>query len=453
MLDSRRITGRSAARGLPQRISRRLAVDVRWLGTSAALVLALLAGVMAGMVLADHSRVTLAWVAVLAAVLAGAIGCLAMVAVRDADVLWESRKDAAIARGDAELAQRRADACRADDLRSRELLQRLQVATTDAMRDPFLADRLARGPRDEQDLLVAARPGRPPPRQPPGRVPLHGTGSVAASGTEGLRAGVATTGKARAVRLSDQSQTSISCPKRDERVRSRDPRAFRARNVLGSDPRNAVSGVRPQCASARGAALPLRLLVGGSATTWTSTPRERRRTASIMPGPARRRARERWVWPSTTCVMRWASISCSTWSVGRVRPAAQERAAERLRQQLRLVQHLGGGGVDAAVLRLDDQHEQRRVAALGEPLARPDQAVRRLRPAAGGDQHALRAGAGDRLPTARASAAAISASSCRARARRMARFSTREEARSARGRSGPSGRRGRARSARGAPPG
>ena len=172
MLDSRRITGRSAARGLPERISRRLAIDVRWLGTSAALVLALLAGVMAGMVIADHSRFTLAWVAVLAAVLAGAIGCLAMVAVRDADVLWDVRKDAAIARGDADLAQRHADACRADDLRARELLQRLQVATTDAMRDPFLADRLARGPRDEQEPPLPARPGRPPPRQHPGRSAL-----------------------------------------------------------------------------------------------------------------------------------------------------------------------------------------------------------------------------------------------------------------------------------------
>ncbi len=77
-----------------------------------------------------------------------------MIAVRDADLLWDVRKDAAIARGDSELAQRRADTCRANDLRSRELLQRLQVATTDAMRDPFLADRLSRGPRDEQDLLT-----------------------------------------------------------------------------------------------------------------------------------------------------------------------------------------------------------------------------------------------------------------------------------------------------------
>jgi hypothetical protein len=153
MLDSRRITGRSVARGLPQRVGRWLSVDVRWLGIGAALVLALLAGVMLEMVLADHSRLTLVWFAALAAVLAGAIGCVAMTAVRDADLLWDVRKDAAIARGDAELAERRADSCRADDLRSRELLQRLQVATTDAMRDPFLADRLARGPRDEQDLL------------------------------------------------------------------------------------------------------------------------------------------------------------------------------------------------------------------------------------------------------------------------------------------------------------
>ncbi len=145
ILDSARITGRS--------ITHRLAVDVRWLGIAAALVLMLVAGVMLEMVLADHSRFTLAWLAALVAILAGAVVSLAMIAVRDADVLWDVRKDAAIARGDADLAQCRADSCRADDLRSRELLQRLQVATTDAMRDPFLADRLARGPRDEQDLL------------------------------------------------------------------------------------------------------------------------------------------------------------------------------------------------------------------------------------------------------------------------------------------------------------
>ncbi len=153
MLDSRRITGRSVVRGLPQRVGQRLSVDVRWLGTGAALALTLLAGVMVEMVASDHSRFTLAWLAALAGVLAGVVGCIAMTAVRDADLLWDVRKDAAIARGDAEVAQRRADSCRADDLRSRELLQRLQVATIDAMRDPFLADRLSRGPRDEQDLL------------------------------------------------------------------------------------------------------------------------------------------------------------------------------------------------------------------------------------------------------------------------------------------------------------
>jgi hypothetical protein len=145
ILDSTRITGRSTTHWL--------AVDVRWLATGAALALTLLAGVMVEMVVSDHSRLTLVWAAALAAVLGGAVGCLAMVAVRDADLLWDVRKDAAIARGDAELAQRRADTCRADDLRSRELLHRLQVATTDAMRDPFLADRLSRGPRDERDLL------------------------------------------------------------------------------------------------------------------------------------------------------------------------------------------------------------------------------------------------------------------------------------------------------------
>lgn len=152
-IDARRITGRSVARGLPQRVGQRLAVDVRWLGTGAALVLMLLAGVIVEMVLSDHSRFTLVWLAALAVVLAGAVECVAMTAIRDADLLWDARKDAAIARGDADLAQRRADSCRADDLHSRELLRRLQVATTDALRDPFLADRLSRGRRDEQDLL------------------------------------------------------------------------------------------------------------------------------------------------------------------------------------------------------------------------------------------------------------------------------------------------------------
>jgi hypothetical protein len=113
----------------------------------------MLAGAMVQMVAADHDRVSLIWLTATVAVLAGAIGSIAMVGAHDADVLWEAGKSAAIAQGDAERAGRRADALASDDQRSRDLLHRLQVATADAMRDPFLADRLTRGPRDEQDLL------------------------------------------------------------------------------------------------------------------------------------------------------------------------------------------------------------------------------------------------------------------------------------------------------------
>ena len=134
----------------------------------AGLALALLAGVMVEMVVEDHSRASLVWMTGLATVLAGAVGSIVVISVRDADLLWETRKAAAIAAGDAEIAVRRADECRSDDAHSRELLQRLQAATFDALRDPFLADRLARGPRDENGLLVlldqidehlATRPG------------------------------------------------------------------------------------------------------------------------------------------------------------------------------------------------------------------------------------------------------------------------------------------------------
>lgn len=147
ILDTTRITTTPNTR-------RHVAVDVRWLATGATLALALLAGMMLEMVLEDHSRASLVWITGVAVVLAGAVGSIVLIGVRDADVLWETRKSAAIAAGDAELAARRADECRTNDARSRELLQRLQAATTDAMRDPFLADRLARGPRDERSLLV-----------------------------------------------------------------------------------------------------------------------------------------------------------------------------------------------------------------------------------------------------------------------------------------------------------
>jgi hypothetical protein len=147
ILDTRRITTRAT-------VGRHHATDVRWIALGAGLGLALLAGVMLEMVLDDHSRASLVWMTALAAVLAGAVGSVVMIGVRDAAVLWETRKSAAIAEGDAEIAERRADLCTSNDLRSRELLERLQVATVDALRDPFLADRLARGPRDERRLLV-----------------------------------------------------------------------------------------------------------------------------------------------------------------------------------------------------------------------------------------------------------------------------------------------------------
>ncbi len=141
-------------RAQPESASRHAAVDVRWLAIGAGLALALLAGVMLEIALEDHSRAGLVWMTGIAAVLTGAIGIIVLVGVRDADLLWETRKSAAIATGDAAAAVRRAEASRSNDQRSRELLQRLQVATVDAMRDPFLADRLARGPRDGQSLLV-----------------------------------------------------------------------------------------------------------------------------------------------------------------------------------------------------------------------------------------------------------------------------------------------------------
>ena len=94
-----------------------------------------------------------------------AVGSIVVISVRDADLLEERGRPAAIAAGDA-IAARRADESRSNDARSRELLQRLQAATTDAMHDPFLADRLARGPRDEHNLLVLLDRDRRAPRDP-----------------------------------------------------------------------------------------------------------------------------------------------------------------------------------------------------------------------------------------------------------------------------------------------
>jgi hypothetical protein len=161
---------------------RHLAVDVRWLAMGAGLALALLAGIMVEMVLEDHSRASLVWMTGVATVLAGAVGSIVVIGVRDADVLWETRKAAAIAAGDAEIAARRADACRSNDARSRELLQRLQAVTVDALRDPFLADRLARCPHDERSLLVLLDQIDEHLATPPGEIaPSRGGASVRAS--------------------------------------------------------------------------------------------------------------------------------------------------------------------------------------------------------------------------------------------------------------------------------
>ena len=138
ILDTTRITTTPNTR-------RHVAVDVRWLATGAGLALALLAGVMLEMVVEDHSRASLVWMTGVVVVLAGAVGSIVLIGVRDADVLWETRKSAAIAAGDAEVAARRADECRTNDARSRELLQRLQAATIDAHARPV--PRRPAGPR------------------------------------------------------------------------------------------------------------------------------------------------------------------------------------------------------------------------------------------------------------------------------------------------------------------
>ena len=100
---------------------------------------------------------------------------------------------------------------------------------------------------------------------------------------------------------------------------------------------------------------------------------------------------------------------------GIIAGAPQERAPERARQRLGVRQHRPGLVVDAAVLGLDDHHEQLRVGASCEPRALADQPSARGGAAADRDQHAL-----ERLESAsprRASAAATSAISCSARAR------------------------------------
>ena len=150
MLDSTRmpdVHGMTGAR-------RRSAIDLRWPATAAGLGLALAAGVLADMRLADPTRADLLDIAAVCVVLAAAIATAVTIAVRDAAELWEAQRELAVAQADAAAAERQADLCSAAELRSRRLLQELQVATRDAFRDPFLADRLARDPRRERTVTA-----------------------------------------------------------------------------------------------------------------------------------------------------------------------------------------------------------------------------------------------------------------------------------------------------------
>lgn len=166
MLDSTRWTG-STSTDTPR--AWRGGLPLRWTATAAALALALLAGALLELGREDHDRATLVWLLVVAAAIAGAVACATAVARRDAERIWDLRRETALAQAAADAADRGADACCADDVRSRELLQRLQAATTEALHDPFLADRLTRTPRDEQDLLALLREiDRHLARRPPG---------------------------------------------------------------------------------------------------------------------------------------------------------------------------------------------------------------------------------------------------------------------------------------------
>jgi hypothetical protein len=150
MLDSTRMPDAHVLAGT----RRRAALDLRWPATAAGLGLALAAGVLAHMRIADAARADLLDIAMVGVVLAAAIATAVSTAVRDAAELWETRRELAVARADAAAADRQADLCSAAELRSRRLLQELQVATLDAFRDPFLADRLARDPRRERTLTA-----------------------------------------------------------------------------------------------------------------------------------------------------------------------------------------------------------------------------------------------------------------------------------------------------------
>jgi hypothetical protein len=141
--------GRGALRTAP----RERTFDGRWLAATAALGLALVAGILAHMrINATHADP--AGLAAVGLLLAAAVATSVAMVLRDAALRWDLRREVAVARADAVAAERHADRCDAAELRSRQLLEALQMATADALRDPFLADRLTRDPRRERTLLA-----------------------------------------------------------------------------------------------------------------------------------------------------------------------------------------------------------------------------------------------------------------------------------------------------------
>jgi hypothetical protein len=111
------------------------------------------AGILASIRI-DPAHADPAGLAAVGLLLAAAVATIVAMVLRDAAVRWDLRRELAVAQADARAAERQADLCGAADLRSRQLLEQLQLATLDALHDPFLADRLTRDPRRERTLLT-----------------------------------------------------------------------------------------------------------------------------------------------------------------------------------------------------------------------------------------------------------------------------------------------------------
>ena len=127
----------------------------------------------------------------------------------------------------------------------------------------------------------------------------------------------------------------------------------------------------------------------GSATTWTSMPDVPRSTASTSEPPKRVLSGERRLLPTTICVMCCALASRMISAAGlsarrRRKTPPRERVSASASARTR-----GGLGVDAAVLRLDAEHVELRVAATRQARAGADEIGVGVAAAADGDQDAL----------------------------------------------------------------